>query len=576
MIDENALGSDPSSQAVLVARLLACNPARLGGVVLRGPAGPVRDSFIAMMRRFLPPHRPLIKMPHHIAEDHLLGGVDIGATLSIGKRVMSGGLLPRVEHGLLHLLSAERLASNKAAYLAAAMDDDDRAGFGLLACDEGVDDDEDVPDILAERMAFRIDVSACTTFDDIESAEAPFIDLASRDVTIPDAVYSALSKTALCFGISSLRPLVFAVRTARLIAALEGEHEVSDEHARRAALLVLAHRAQRLPTPDATEEVPDQPPQPADDSSPDDETKSERQAEGALSDVILEAVRASLPPGLLERLDHASLIRKSAKSGAGSLSRQIGKGRGRPAGSKRGDPRHGARLNLLETLRVAAPWQGLRRQASPERSGLIVDKEDFRVQRYKQKRETTAIFVVDASGSAALRRMAEAKGAVEYVLADCYVRRDRVALIAFRGKTADVLLPPTRSLQRARRSLADLPGGGGTPLPAAIDTALAMAESVRRSGGTPILVFLTDGRANITRDGLADRVKATTEAEEAATTLQLSGVQSLMIDLSESRDGAAHRLAIAMGGLYLPLPYADASRISEKVTTAMKAGRGLP
>jgi magnesium chelatase subunit D len=575
MTDDRASRPDSMMDAVLVARLLALDPAAFGGVVLRGPSGPVRDSFIAMMRRFLPSHRPMIKMPHHIGEDRLLGGLDLGATLSAGVPVMERGLLPRAAGGLIELLSAERLAPDKAAYLAAAMDDIERGGFGLLACDEGIDDDEHVPSILTERMAFHIDLSACSSFDEIAGNTMDEFDPLNADIPIPEPVLTALSVTALNFGIGSLRPLVFAARAARLLAAIENADAVSDEHARAAAILVLAHRARYLPSAETPEKQVDQPPPPDENKAPDEDQESARESEAALADVILEAVRASLPKGLLERLDQASLIRKSAKSGAGSLSRSVGKRRGRPAGSKRGDPRHGARLNLIETLRVAAPWQGLRRRSAPVRKGVIVTKDDFRVQRYKQKRETTAIFVVDASGSAALRRMAEAKGAVEYVLADCYVRRDRVALIAFRGKSAEMLLPPTRSLQRARRSLAELPGGGGTPLAAAFDMALQASEQVSRTGGTPILVFLTDGRANITREGQADRAKAASESEEAAKALRASGVQSLMIDLSESRDGAARKLALAMGGLYLPLPYADASRISENVTSAMKAHRGL-
>ena len=81
------------------------------------------------------------------------------------------------------------------------------------------------------------------------------------------------------------------------------------------------------------------------------------------------------------------------------------------------------------------------------------------------------------------------------------MRRDQVALIAFRGRGAELLLPPTRSLVRAKRSLAGLPGGGGTPLAAGIDAALALADAGAPRGGTPVVVLLTDGRANIARDG---------------------------------------------------------------------------
>ncbi len=91
-------------------------------------------------------------------------------------------------------------------------------------------------------------------------------------------------------------------------------------------------------------------------------------------------------------------------------------------------------------------------------------------------------------------RLGEAKGAVEMLLADCYVRRDEVALIAFRGAGADLLLPATRSLTRAKRSLAALPGGGGTPLASGLAAAESLAEEVRRKGRTPTLVVITDGR----------------------------------------------------------------------------------
>jgi magnesium chelatase subunit D len=215
---------------------------------------------------------------------------------------------------------------------------------------------------------------------------------------------------------------------------------------------------------------------------------------------------------------------------------------------------------------VAAPWQGLRRR---ERAGSIrrieVRREDFRVVRLRQRARTTTLFVVDASGSAALHRLAEAKGAVELLLADCYVRRDQVALIAFRATTAELLLPPTRSLARAKRALAGLPGGGGTPLATAIDTALQVAEGVRRKGDTPLIVLLTDGRANIARDGAQGRPQAEADALDAARRFRMAGLTGVLVDTAPRPQPAARALAAAMAALYLPLPHADAAALSQAV-----------
>jgi magnesium chelatase subunit D len=285
--------------------------------------------------------------------------------------------------------------------------------------------------------------------------------------------------------------------------------------------------------------------------------------------------------------------------------------RGRPFGVRRGEPRGGNRLNVIETLRAAAPWQTVRRRDSTNKiitlAGLVpathavpaplaeprspgpaerrhvdgrdkpgqgeqgtapciqIRRDDFRIVRFRHRSETTTIFIVDASGSAALQRLAEAKGAVELLLAECYVRRDRVALVAFRGKTEELLLPPTSSLVRAKRSLAGLPGGGGTPIAAAIDSACLLADAVRRRGQTPSLVFLTDGRANIARDGTPGRARAQDEAISAARALSAAGFAALLLDTSPRPAPQAEQLAAAMGARYRPLPYADAGALSKAV-----------
>jgi magnesium chelatase subunit D len=240
--------------------------------------------------------------------------------------------------------------------------------------------------------------------------------------------------------------------------------------------------------------------------------------------------------------------------------------RGRPIGICQGDPRGGARLHVLHTLKAAAPWQGMRRRTGEER--FEVRREDFRIVRFRQRTGTTTVFAVDASGSTALNRLAEAKGAVELLLADCYVRRDQVALIAFRGQGASVLLPPTGSLVRAKRSLAGLPGGGPTPLAAGIDTAVAVADTVRRGGRTPVITLLTDARANIGRDGLGGRARAEAEALGSARLLRATGVAVLLVDTSPRPNPFARRLAEEMRAQYLPLPYVDASALSRAVRSA--------
>jgi len=179
--------------------------------------------------------------------------------------------------------------------------------------------------------------------------------------------------------------------------------------------------------------------------------------ETPLESRLLEAATATIPARLLSSLIGVTgRQQRGPSSGKSGAVRHQGR-RGRPAGVRPGRPRSAGRLNLVETLRAAAPWQAIRRAAAPGGLGrrpaaVLVRPEDLRFTRYRQRTETTTIFVVDASGSSALHRFAEAKGAVELLLADCYVRRDQVAVIAFRGRTAEELLPPTRSLVRAKRS----------------------------------------------------------------------------------------------------------------------------
>jgi magnesium chelatase subunit D len=152
-------------------------------------------------------------------------------------------------------------------------------------------------------------------------------------------------------------------------------------------------------------------------------------------------------------------------------------------------------------LRAAAPWQAARRAKAPDESRLLrLTPADLREKVYRQKTGRLVIFVVDSSGSiGTLYRMEEAKAAALALLAEAYQKRDRVALIAFYGLKAELLLPPTNSPALAARLLAELPSGGKTPMAAALalTARLLRVEQAKDPALTPHVVVMTDGRPNL-------------------------------------------------------------------------------
>lgn len=569
--------ADPWQRALVAARLFARDPAGIGGVVVRGAAGPVRDLWLAELTRALGfvPRR----LPGQIDAERLDGGLDLAATLAAGRPMLRAGLL--VETGVLLVPSAERLAPPLAARLAAWLDGDEAPAPGpaLVLFDEG-SDDETVAAALGERAGLWVDLADVVLpmgmlLDDIviagnagTQAACPARHQADpgsgihrddrEDVTaLPDPA-GGIAAMATAFGVASPRAMVLAMRVLHGHAALAGRAVPTLADLTAAVALVLGPRATQLPQspPDASAEPPPPPPDRPDSDPAEASAQPELSAD---TEILLEAAHALLPPGLLAALAQGRTRTSKTAGRVGAKSRSPLSGR--PAGVRAGTPGRGLRLALIDTIKAAAPWQRLR-GAVPGR--LAVRHDDLRVRRFVRKAEAVTIFAVDASGSAAATRLAEAKGAVELLLAEAYVARARVALVAFRGQAAELLLPPTRSLTRARRALAGLPGGGGTPIAAGLDTARAVAEVERRAGRTPLIVVLTDGRANVAAEGI-DPAEA---ALAAARRLAAAGVASLLVDTSPRPRPDGARLADAMAARYLPLPRADAAGLAAAVRAA--------
>lgn len=624
------------SDAVRAAALFALDPAGAGpgGLVVRAAAGPVRERFLALVAALLPAGTVVRRLPADIDAARLDGGLDLAATLATGRPVAAEGVLSTAAGGVLVLAMAERLPAAAAARITSAFDGEgsggcrpgmtavigaaasegaggeaggvpglplDRvlgrsgAGFGVIALDEGIEADERVPTALAERLAMTVDLATVPVTTAIAPSGLTQTVAAARlrlaTVQAGDEVVTALCTVAASFGIASLRAPLHALTVAKAAAALAGRDDVGRDDVTLAARLVLAPRALVCPAaadpppPEAAE--PPSPEEAATDDAeaappppPPEEGDDEAATERPLADVVIEAVRAALPPDLLAALSLAAGPPRRSRSDGRSGAAAKGGRRGRPVGVRRADPRSGDRISAYQTIRAAAPWQRLRRAevaavAVPTATAprLIVRRDDFRAVRHAQRTGTTTIFVVDASGSSALNRLGEAKGAAELLLADCYVRRDRVALIAFRGTAAEILLPPTGSLTRAKRSLAGLPGGGGTPLSAGIDAAVVLADQVRRRGDTAVLVLLTDGGANIGRDGAAGRVRAREDAEASARAVRAGGLAALLVDTAPRPDARARALAEAMRATYLPLPNGQPETLARAVRGAAAAGR---
>lgn len=552
----------------------------IGGILLRARPGPVRDAWADALNLVAPTRR----LPVSADAEAMDGGLDLTATLASGKPVHRAGILADAQGKALMVPMAERLNPALAARLATAIDD---GCPPLVLFDEGDPADaerERIPQGLADRLAIHIDLNSVRL--DMASliageAPPPPLEMLAEPGAIAKDPETALAVAAAALGIASVRAPIMAVRVARAHARAD-ERPDDIEHLREAdmaaaAALVLGPRATRVPPPPEEEpsppeeqpddqpppEEPPPPPPPSDDNQGDVHDQPEPPPIDP-TDMILDAAQTALPPNLLDTLA-AGTINKAPKASGSSGAKQKSITSGRPAGVRPGMPGRGARLALIETIKTAAPWQKIRPVREDGR--LAIRTDDLRIRRFNAQTQSTTIFAVDASGSAAFARLAEAKGAVELLLAEAYVKRAEVALVAFRGTEAALALPPTRSLPRAKKELAGLAGGGGTPLAAGLDMARKVAEGEKAKGRSPLVVVLTDGRANVGGSATQSPQDA---ALASARAFPVSGIPAVFIDCSPRPRPQGAELANAMGARLVTLPRVDA----KSVVAAVKAASG--
>ncbi|SDK68920.1 protoporphyrin IX magnesium-chelatase [Nocardioides sp. YR527] len=482
-------------------------------------------------------------------------------------------------------------------------------------------------EVVRRRMAFDLDAPGF-----VERYLAAERDLTARVSTARALVGKVrltapgllkIAEVCAAFEVDGLRADIVTARTAVAHAAWAGRSEVTRADIRRAALLALPHRRRRNPF-DAPgldedlldrilgdEELPPEPPEGgdsdeggADDSvgltEPDSAGPPPSGSDGSTDgDSSTDAEPPSVePPSVEPASDDSSLVEPaSAASGvetntvtaAGAAYRPrlltvTGLGTGRTGGRSKAIGSSGRRigaslstrgsLHLVETLKAAAGKQSARPRTSAKVELRI---EDLRTAVREGREANLVLFCVDASGSmAARKRMAQVKAAVLSLLLDAYRRRDKVGMITFRGEGAELVLPPTGSVDLAAARLDEVPAGGRTPLAEGLLEAarVLQREHLRDPDLRPLLVVVTDGRANSKAHG-KDAVR---RSQQAAAYVAGLGVTTVVID-SESgpmRLGLARQLAVHLGAEHVPVAEVNAEALTSAVHgfTGTTMGRG--
>jgi magnesium chelatase subunit D len=617
-------------QTQLKTALLLCavDPS-LGGVLIRGDKGTAKSTAARALTDILPliervagcafncapasPYQhcetcnteqataqasavPFVTLPLGATEDRVIGTLDLEQALKGGSRVFKPGLLAAAHRGILYIDEVNLLPDHLVDVLldAAAMGVNavQREGLsvthparftliGTMNLEEG-----DLRPQLLDRFGLMVEVTAPrdkvlrsevvrrriafeanpTVYAAVWMHEQQALrhQLATAQQLLPevlldDAMLDLISHLCCEFEVASLRADIVMHKASRALAALEGRSQVTPDDVRGAAELVLPHRRRRKPfeQPGLDQEQLDDLmqqalQQPEEGESGAEDTNQENNQDNSESE-DQQQVFAAASAGNVRKIEVDTVSNRYA-SGKRSTAQDAPRGR-----VVRVVPdQNPSSLAVGATLRSAA-LRGA--------DDFQVTKSDLHQQIRSGKNANLILFVVDASGSmAAQRRMEAVKGAVLSLLTDAYQQRDEVSVISFRGESAQLLLPPTRSVDLAEQNLRELPTGGRTPLPHALSVTL---ETLEKTSMPPLLVLLSDGKANV---ALSDGNDPWQESLRFATLLAERGVPALVLDTETGylRLGKARQLAQALGAEYLTLEELSAENLALTVRGCIK------
>ena len=617
------LGMDDAKRAM---QCILVNP-NLKTVLIRGGQGSAKTVLARSVANIS--NKKIINIPVNVSEEQLFGGMDIDATIKEGKPVMQPGLLSRANGNIVYVddvnlmdqrilmsllnsvlegrvvLEREGISSEYATdtILIATMNPSDSDisshvldRFDICAYASFPEEEKERTEILKRNMEFQKDPkSFIELYRPDEDALKSNLDRAIKLfplVTMSDDLIGVSVELAVKVMADGYRGDICMVNTAKAIAALNGRDEVMKKDVEEAAMLCLAHRRNYAQEPPPQppqdqdqdqEENQEQPPEDdkddheenendEDDQPPEDQEEQQQEPpdmdfQQLLDDMVFEIGDQFRVIDYLE--DRRRKVSKTSAKKGRRMMVESSDSSGRYARSRiPSDKTHDIAFDA--TVRAAAPYQKSRDHND---MAINIQKQDVREKVREMRAGCTILFLVDASGSLGVRkRMAAVKGAVLSMLRDSYVKRDRIGMMAFRRDSAELVLPPTRSVEYSYRKLEEMPTGGKTPLSEALVTVNEYMTSYSRShvGEMCYIVVITDGRANVP---LQEGANANEEVLKLAEDMAIPQVKWIIIDASAGfmRFDNAERLAMALEGTYFRLEDLNADRLAESVRAAINS-----
>lgn len=515
----------------------------------------------------------IVTLPLGATEDRVIGTLDLKRAIKEGIAALDPGILAAVHRGILYIDEVNLLDDHIIDILldAAAMGVNtiEREGvsvshhsrfilvgtmnpeegelrpqlldrFGLMVNVTGITDTDERVAVISAVEAWDRDPGKLTEEHVVRTEELKSAIIRAQEilpsVKVPDSLIRQVVNACLSLGISTHRADITVIRTAKTIAAFDGRVEVTAQDIKGAMSLALPHRMRKRPF-----EEPELKPESLDEmisDPPDDEEGKEKSevdqpsGDGTSSPGSENTQQHPIGSGLhtapiwKDQMPQRDLRKKARGHMIDTLTDDL---RGRRTTIYQ-TPRW-EKLAIDATIRAAAPWQFHREKNG---NAIVINDEDLRRARRKGKAEIACVFVVDASGSmGAENRMQSAKGAILSLLKDSYIHRDRVGLVAFRGSTADIILPLSRSPELALQRLREIPTGGRTPLGAGLMKGMEVLnrEKRKKKDIIPMMMLISDGRANVGSGSIREELRM------VSGYIASSGIRTVVLDTESVENG---------------------------------------